>query len=501
MTLAAVEAPQGQQAMAEDEAVNVAKEMAKELADLRVELEMYGDYYIGRQVMPQQPARLTRKYAELLRVSTSNWCRLVVDVVAERLFVGAIKSSQDDDLDTDAWSYWQANNLDSVQVPVHSSALVYGRTYASVWPREQGQAPRIAGESPLQVHARRDEVTGDITAVVKVWEGVQQRYLYVTVYDAVGVYRFRSAQAMQALESYPSRAPMEADLSQVDLVPRDQDDDGGWFLPNPMGEPPFVMFPTMPDLLGGTQSEIAGVIPIQDRINRTTFHRLLTQEFHAYPQRWVTGIDVEKDPETGEPIKPFDAAQDELWTATDPQTTFGQFNAADPGGFLSAISHDVQALATQSRTPPHYLTGGMGQFPSGESVRATEYGLSRKVENRQTTYGDAWSDVIRLAAKAAKNTALSEDTAVRVLWKDVEARTEGEIVDALLKMSTLGVPQKVLFERWGASPQEAERWATEAAAAAAQAAAAATEPSAGIAPPTDAGQGLALGNGTVIEEP
>ena len=46
----------------------------------------------------------------------------------------------------------------------------------------------------------------------------------------------------------------------------------------------------------------------------------------------------------------------------------------------------------------------------------------------------------------------------RVVWKSPEWRTEGELVDALVKMSTLGVPREVLWERWGATPQEITRW-------------------------------------------
>jgi hypothetical protein len=46
----------------------------------------------------------------------------------------------------------------------------------------------------------------------------------------------------------------------------------------------------------------------------------------------------------------------------------------------------------------------------------------------------------------------------RIVWKSPEWRTEGELVDALVKMSTLGVPREVLWERWGATPQEIERW-------------------------------------------
>lgn len=49
-------------------------------------------------------------------------------------------------------------------------------------------------------------------------------------------------------------------------------------------------------------------------------------------------------------------------------------------------------------------------------------------------------------------------SSARIVWKSPEWRTEGELVDALVKMSTLGVPREVLWERWGATPQEIERW-------------------------------------------
>jgi hypothetical protein len=41
---------------------------------------------------------------------------------------------------------------------------------------------------------------------------------------------------------------------------------------------------------------------------------------------------------------------------------------------------------------------------------------------------------------------------------DAEVRTEGERVDALVKMRTLGVPLEALWARWGATPQEIEDW-------------------------------------------
>jgi len=139
----------------------------------------------------------------------------------------------------------------------------------------------------------------------------------------------------------------------------------------------------------------------------------------------------------------------------------GQLDAAELNGYLDANTADVQAMATQSRTPPHYLIAGMGQFPSGESVRATEYGLTRKVEARQQSYGDTWSDVLRLTGKAAGNNRLANDQGLNVVWSDVEARSEGEVVDALIKMGTLGVPWPSLWQRWGATPEEIEAWRAE----------------------------------------
>jgi hypothetical protein len=50
-------------------------------------------------------------------------------------------------------------------------------------------------------------------------------------------------------------------------------------------------------------------------------------------------------------------------------------------------------------------------------------------------------------------------------------------------MSTLGVPRQVLWERWGASPQDIERWEALARAEA--------EQDAGIV--TDAGTGMSYG--------
>ena len=54
---------------------------------------------------------------------------------------------------------------------------------------------------------------------------------------------------------------------------------------------------------------------------------------------------------------------------------YGEFCCvSDLQTYVRAIEMLIQHVAAQTRTPPHYLLGAMGSFPSGESLKATEQG-------------------------------------------------------------------------------------------------------------------------------
>lgn len=439
--------------------LTMAGELAEEFAAFYPQWALLDSYYRGEPPLPRRPRRLTREYRDLLEMSRSNWCGLVVDVVNERLKIGSISSTSKPIQDKTAWSWWQQNNMDGVSPQIHAAALKYGLCYVSVWPRKGGGV-RILGEPPTTCYVRYNTDTQEPIAAFRVWEDPICGCVYADL--TIANYQFR-LEAENAVISQLGvgavmpigRAPT-TDISGITWTFRTRDT-----VPvqrNPMGLVPYVRMLTNPDLTGGFSSELEGVLPIQDRINRTNFDRLLAQSFASFPRAWVTGLDVPTDPKTGKPKEPFDAAVDRLWTIENENARVGQLDAAELTGYIEANTADVQALATQSRTPPHYLIAGMGQFPSGESVRATEYGLTRKVEARQQSYGDAWSDILRLCGKADGNKRLANDLGLNVVWKDVEARSEGEIVDALIKMGTLGVPWDALWQRWGASPEEIAAW-------------------------------------------
>lgn len=444
----------------QDQVLSLCTDMATDFALLYPEWMRLDSYYRGYPPMPQEPKRLTRKFRELVEMSRSNWCGLVVDVVNERLIVGSISSTANSIQDKAAWQWWNTNNMDGVSPQIHCAALKYGICYVAVWPGTKG--PVIRGEPPTTTYVRYNADTDEPVAAIRVWQDNQIPAVHADL--TLPDYQFHLT-ARDAVLNEPSlydpaglmRKSVTVDLTDVQWEFR-LEADRPPVERNPMGRVPYVKMLTDPDLAGGYSSELSGLEPIQDRINRTNFDRLLAQSFQSFPRAWVTGVETPTNPQTGKPVEPFDAAVDRIWTFENDNAKVGQLDPAELGGYIQANTSDVQALATQSRTPPHYLISGMGMFPSGESVRATEYGLSRKVQARQQSYGDAWSDVLRLCGAAANNKRLANDLGLTVVWKDVEARSESEIVDALIKMGTLGVPWPALWQRWGASPEEINDW-------------------------------------------
>lgn len=446
--------------------LDMAHEMADDFALNYPHWALLDAYYRGEPPLPQDPKRLTKKFRELHEMSRSNWCGLVVDVVNERLKIGSVRSTRNAVQDKDAWAWWQANNMDGVSPQIHVSALKYGMCYVSVWPARAGEtAPRIVGEPPTGCIVRYDADTSRPLVAMRIWQdnicGCVNADLTIDAYQ----FHLTSKDAVMADLAMPLLPPnsraVTVDVSNVGwqfrldegVVPVEH---------NPMGCVPYVAMLTSPDLLGGFKSEISGLESIADRINKTNFDRLMAQSFASFPRAWVTGIDVPVGAD-GKPKEPVDAAVDRLWTFSDPATKVGQLDAAELNGYLAANTADVQALASQSRTPPSYLMAGMGIFPSGESVRATEFGLTRKVQMRQQSYGDAWSNVLRLCGLASGNKRLAKDLGLNVVWEDVEARSESEVVDALIKMGSLGVPWPALWQRWGASPEEITAWGAKLA--------------------------------------
>ncbi|MBO0815329.1 MAG: phage portal protein, partial [Actinobacteria bacterium] len=422
--------------------------------------EMFQAYYDGEtDVMALMDSEERRAFRSFLRESGANWCELIVNAVAERLQVTGFRfgSQEDNDL---AWSIWQANAMDADAEMVQTDALVTGSGFVLVQPDDDNPSGvSITPESPQEATvlyepgSRRRRAAGF------------KRYAEGGAADAPSVLAATAGSYTEILilpELIATWWPGEQ-YAQID--------------PNPLGEVGLIELVPQPRTYGAPRSELTPALVIQDRINTQIFARLVSADYGAFRQIWASGVRMarkvvsEGGQEVTKGVKPFDVGANRLLIGEDPAARFGSFPEATLQGFLNSVEQDVNQLAAITQTPPHYLLGQLVNL-SADAIKAAEAGLVAKVGRRALHIGEGHEEVMRTALAIVGNAAAG-NVAAEVVWRDFETRSESQLVDALVKMRGLGVPLEVIWERWGASPQEITRWkqlAAEEAATAPEAA-------------------------------
>lgn len=429
-----------------------------ELMQRRARVDKLERYYRGKHPLPEPPKRLKhsaleearKAYETLMALGVTNWVKLVADAPSERLEVTGFRFGEETAAaDAEAWKIWQSNHLDADSGLVHDNALITGQSFVLVDPFDT-EMPAITPEDSSQmIVAYRPGSRRDIAAALKWWQDEDVNLEMFTLYLPGSIHKWQ----------HPVGHPTEMVIREVEgeMHP----------LPNPLGEVPVVEFAANQTLrrpvYGGGYGEFESVLAIQDRINKTTFDRLVTAEFQAFRQRWVVGWQPDTDPKTGLP------RQDQVFKAStafvmafggDPsEVQVGEFAQADFKQFLNAVESDVNAMAAISKTPPHYLLGAMVNI-SGDALTAAESGLTAKTKKHARNFGESWEQVMRLALRV-QGSPLADDMQSQVLWGDIEHRTWGEQVDAVMKMGAepISVPQEALWERLpDVHPQDIARW-------------------------------------------
>jgi hypothetical protein len=430
--------------------------LVKELTARQKKIKRLADYYAGNHPLPDLPEKAKAAFRRLLKASRANLVGLVADATAERLQVDGFRFGGDRTGDAAAWKIWQANGLDAESELAIADAVALSLSGMLVWPNDDdADTPTITVEHASQFAiacepGNRRKRRAAFKMWVDDWTGLLNATLYLPQ-SAGGVYKYASKKVPTLGEE------------TIEWKPREVEGET-WPLANPFGEViPMVELPNRPSTLTGPRSEFEDVIDIQDRINKTIADRMMAQEYGAFRQKWVTGMEIPEDDE-GNPVEPFDIAVNRILMAEESEAKFGSFDATDLAPYVAAAEADVALLASITKTPPHYLLNRSGQPVSGDALKAAEAGLIAKVRKRQRHFGEGFEEVMRLAFIAAGDEKRGRDVGAETIWRNPEFRTEGELVDALVKMRTLGVPLEALFERWGASQTEIARWMGQAPA-------------------------------------
>lgn len=417
--------------------------LEKELYGRQAQLNKMSRFYAGDHPLPfvtkAHDAKLRDEFRELLDDSRSNFMRLVVDAVEERLRVEGFRLSAATDATSDAssWEIWQANQMDAESQTAILEALIQGVSYLSVW--EGDPHPVIAIEDARQTivaytpgsnFRRRD-------AALKVWDDVSARR--ANVYLPAAIHKFEGKEERTG----DGGARMVWKELERELVE------------NRLGIVPIVPLRNRPRLLREGESEIADVYRIQNQINGFLFLLALAGYFGAHKQRWAVGLKIHED-KNGKPVEPFDVAIDRLWQTENPDAKFGEFSQTDLDGYIKAIEQKVLHIAVTTRTPRHYLIQE-GQSPSGDAIRSAESGLVKKAERKQRPFGEGFEETIRLARLFAGEPEAPVDT--ETVWGDPSTPTEAETTDAVIKQFGAGlIPWEAALEKLGYSQTTIQRF-------------------------------------------
>jgi len=420
----------------------------------KADMKRMEEFYRGEHPLPflteAHRAKMRDEFKRLLEESQSNFMRLVVDVVEERLAVDGF-STGTDAADEKAEAIWTANSMESQSQVSFLESLVKGVSYLSVWDDVNGDgSPDICIEDPLETIVAYEPGTALMkrAAAAKFWLDDLTGDARANIYLPDRIVRFRGAGSMLAPSTTVTAAnalDLEAVSSRWEMLQEDGE------IPNRLGEVNIVPLRNRPRLLLEGESELADVWKVQMQINGFLFLLALAGYFGAHKQRWAVGLTLHED-DDHKPVEPFDVAIDRLIYSEDSNARFGEFKETNLEGYIKAIEQKVLHIAVTTRTPRHYLIE-QGQSPSGDAIRSAESGLVKKVLRKQRTFGQGIEEAMRLARilGGERNPERSE-----VVWARPQTDVESALTDSVLKQLGANlIDQHTALTKLGYSKSEA----------------------------------------------
>lgn len=440
------------------------------------QIQLWESYFEGEHRLQFATARFRAAFGNLFHEFADNWCELIVNASVERLHINGFRVGEDtDEADTTATRIWEDNFLHADNRMAHTEAVKLGHAYVLVDADNKAfdtDSPLITIEHPSQAIVLHDPTNPrHRLAGLKEWIDDETGIVYATLYMPDNIYRFQAEEKGKDEEgSSPIRTSglvsatdyLGAPSSEVgrDIEWVERGNGVPFIQPNKLKVVPLIPLRNNPTLKMGGRSDIAVVIPIQDAVNKQIADMMIASEFASFAQRWATGLEVDKDSQTGRAKAgaEFLASAARVWVSEHSDAKFGQFEASDLKNYVHSIEMLIQHVAALTRTPPHYLLGQSGAFPSGDSLTATETGLVAKCDAKKDDFGPTWSEVQKLAFRANGEEEKAKGP-IEPLWGDSEQRIRSQRIDGAVKLSTLGVPQTAIWEdELGATPRQVKRW-------------------------------------------
>jgi hypothetical protein len=441
----------------------------EELKEARPGYDKAQTYYDGTVPEVFTSTRIRRALAARGIDFDLNFAKTPVNAVTDRLEIAAV-TSPDDSANKVISQIWQDNQLDLEMPDLFRRAGEYGDAYLFVLPVEDDKGNVVRVEmfynSPQTVRVIYDEENPRRKAfTIKRW--CDGPYLRAELYYDDRTERWTTGK--------DSRGDNANDWMHWLADP---DDDGvadpeSWVIVHDWGEQPVFHFRT--DRPYGVPEHYGAYGP-QNAITKLQATHMGTVDYQGFPQRyaltdtattdtsdlepgdWDDGDFPEDDSGTG----PRDSGDDSSLKAGPGELMLlrgfkavGQFDAANPSVFLDPIMFNVRAMAQITNTPT-WLFDPSGEQPSGQSVRAQDAPFTRKVGNRQLSYGGTAREAFTFALRRLG----VDNPVVDVRWVPAETVDDQEGWQTVGEKIKNGVPRKQALMETGYRQEQVDEWLT-----------------------------------------
>lgn len=391
-------------------------------------------YALGDHPYPNGDKRYVVALRDLQRKARTNYCGLVISAVTERMKPLGFQFGPEEQIDEEAQSIWNYNDMDYQSQIIINTAATFGDAYVLVAPPiEEDGEPIISAEDPRMCITETDpRLVTKTLAGLKMWQDDADSTIRAVLYLPNEIRTYRGPAIADVIGTDV------ASLTKI-LVGRSAAA-GGFVLErvqrNPYNQVTLVKVSWQPAFGSQSRAEHEGVLDIQDRINHTILDRLVISKAQAYNQRWVTGA------KKGDEFKP---GADMVWATVDKDAKMGQFDAADVTPILTAVKDDIGDMAAISQTPASYLMNRIVNV-SGDTLNQDQAALTSKIQFRQIAVGWALERVIRMAFLIKGNTDKAKETKLETIWKRPVIYKIEMLGDFMAKTAQAGVPIDVVMQ-------------------------------------------------------
>ena len=423
------------------------------MSDIKKALELILDKRQGYQKAEayyegcNEEVFLNQRWYRIFRYEGSdfrfNFSKTVVDSVLNRLEVAQVLAGTPE-AESFIDNIWEQSDLKLDMNEIHRNALVYGDSYAIVWPDASGTMA-IDYNSPLTTVLIYDQDNPRLKSyAAKLWQVVTPvgKYLKMNLFYADRIEKYEALGDIDSMQTEPSFVLVEV-------------------VPNPWNEIPVFHFRTHKPF---GRPEHADAFGPQDAINKLISTHMYTVDYQGAPQRYALTSggnsaeldDFSEDDTARENLAALQNGPGELWYLQG-VSQVGQFPAADPNIFTGPVTDYVNAMASITNTPNHYFLKG-SNIPSGQALRVAEAPLFKKVLNRQLAFGSTWRDLFKFMFKVE---GIPAD--VEIKWTNPESIDSLDNWDIAVRKKSVGVSLRQILLELGYDPEIADAVVAEAA--------------------------------------